>query len=244
MAGSAKDSVFVQKTAAINSPAGRRHFERIPLYIVDISIDVSREIARLVAYVIGRDHDAGLMESDLEPGVRKLPTGSAQAVDALVAQLDGDLADEEEEEDLQLWGTLYGLEESPRSVRSAWANTASYPEPKQGTSAPDPGRVRLRLSQYGCMGVTSAESPSVELNSKRSNRSPDLLSLHWLFRLLRLPSSGDQVIPPDLTRCTSHKSLLRPRSCGFGNDSLEKWTLFFDSVPVPNENIEWVVVPN
>ena len=63
------------------------------------------------------------MESQLEPGVRKLPAASTQAVDALFAQLDDDLKDDdgEEEEDLELWSALVRTRiESSRSVRSAW----------------------------------------------------------------------------------------------------------------------------
>ena len=58
--------------------------------------------------MIGHGHGDGVMESQLEPGTRKLPDSTTQAVDALFAQLDDDLDDEEE--DLELWDALYGIE--------------------------------------------------------------------------------------------------------------------------------------
>ena len=97
--------------------AGWGWYEDVQITITDTVTSLAKDemdlltvLAHELGHVIGRDHGAGLMESHLEAGVRKLPDSTPQAVDALFAQLDDDLDDEEEEEDLQLWDALYGLE--------------------------------------------------------------------------------------------------------------------------------------
>ena len=80
--------------------------------LAEDEMDLLTVLAHELGHAIGRDHSDGVMEAYLEPGVRKLPDSSTLAVDALFAQLDDDLDDDEdgEEEDLELWDALYGLE--------------------------------------------------------------------------------------------------------------------------------------
>ena len=100
--------------------AGWGWYEDVQITITDTvtslaedEMDLLTVLAHELGHVIGHQHGDGVMESHLEAGTRKLASASnVDAVDALFAQLDDDLDDDdgEKEEDLQLWSVLYGME--------------------------------------------------------------------------------------------------------------------------------------